>query len=52
MSLQRQNIPSAEDCSENKAAFVKVSREEVVKDGLIKKSIALMPREKLEKNKW
>lgn len=49
VSATPKNIPSAEDCSENKAAFVKVSREEVVKDGLIKKSIALMPREELEK---
>lgn len=46
---KREHIPSREDEDDCKAAFVRVKREDVIAEGLIKEKIEIMPLEDVQK---
>jgi type III restriction enzyme len=49
VSATPRNIPTREDEDDLKGAFIRVKRDEVVDEGLIKESIEVMPLEEIEK---
>lgn len=49
VSATPSSIPTREDEEDGKAGFVRVKREDVVEEGLIKESVEIMPLEEIEK---
>jgi type III restriction enzyme len=49
VSATPDNIPNAEDIEENRAGFVNVKRDDVVKEGLIKEKIVVQTEEELRR---